>query len=67
MPLFFRCFIYWGYRYFLRLGFLDGLAGWRWHFWQGLWYRLLVDRKVLEIKKACGYRRERIIEYLGVK
>ena len=22
-------------RYFLRGGFLDGRAGWRWHFWQG--------------------------------
>ncbi len=24
---------------------IDGRAGWRWHFWQGLWYRWLVDRE----------------------
>jgi len=67
LPPFLRCFIYWGYRYFLRLGFLDGLAGWRWHFWQGLWYRLLVDRKILGIRKTCGFNRERIAEYVRVK
>ncbi len=25
---------------------IDGRAGWRWHFWQGLWYRWLVDREI---------------------
>ena len=25
-----------------------------WHFFQGWWYRSLVDAKVFEIKKACG-------------
>ena len=28
-------------RNFLKLGFLDGLPSFRWHFWQGLWYRWL--------------------------
>ena len=32
--------------YFLKLGFLDGLPGFRWHFYQGLWYRWLVDREI---------------------
>ena len=55
-------------RYFLKLGFLDGLPrsrkldyplallgpqnkffggyGFRWHFWQGLWYHWLVDKEI---------------------
>ena len=50
LPPYFRAFAYFCVRYFLKLGFLDGVAGWRWHFWQGLWYRWLVDR---EISKLC--------------
>ena len=47
-PLFARCFLYWFYRYFLRLGFLDGKEGLIFHFLQGLWFRLLVDAKLVE-------------------
>jgi glycosyltransferase involved in cell wall biosynthesis len=47
-PPFLRAFAYWGFRYFLRLGFLDGLPGLVFHFNQGLWYRLLVDAKLHE-------------------
>jgi len=32
------------------LGFLDGGKGFFWHFLQGLWYRLLVDLKIMEIE-----------------
>ena len=46
LPRYFRALAYFCIRYFLKLGFLDGLAGWRWHFWQGLWYRWLVDREI---------------------
>lgn len=53
-PLFWRSFAYFCYRYFLRLGFLEGKEGFMWHFFQGWWYRSLVDAKVYEIKKACG-------------
>jgi len=52
-----RALIYFLYRYFLRLGFLDGRAGFYFHLMQGLWYRTLVDAKVLEIEdyaKANG-------------
>lgn len=35
-------------------GFLDGKEGLCWNFFQGLWYRMLVDAKVYEIKKAWG-------------
>ncbi len=46
LPPYFRAFAYFCLRYFVKLGFLDGLAGFRWHFWQGLWYRWLVDREI---------------------
>lgn len=49
-PLFFMWFLsgvaYFCIRYFLKRGFRDGRAGWRWHFWQGLWYSWLVDREI---------------------
>lgn len=53
LPLFFRAFVYFIYRYIFKLGFLDGKEGFLWHFLQGWWYRTLVDVKVLEIKKKA--------------
>jgi glycosyltransferase involved in cell wall biosynthesis len=49
-PLFLRAFLYFNYRYFLQLGFLDGRPGLIWHFLQGFWYRFLVDAKIAQIK-----------------
>ena len=48
MPLFFRSLIYFLYRYFIRLGFLDGTPGLVFHFLQGFWYRFYVDVKIWE-------------------
>ena len=59
-PLFWRSFAYFCYRYFFRLGFMEGKEGFLWHFLQGWWYRTLVDAKVYEIKKTCGNDREKI-------
>lgn len=42
-PLFVRPFAYWFYRYFVRLGFLDGRQGLIFHFLQGCWFRFLID------------------------
>lgn len=50
-PLFLRAILYWIYRYFFRLGFLDGKEGFIFHFLQGLWFRLLVDIKIAQMKK----------------
>jgi glycosyltransferase involved in cell wall biosynthesis len=50
MPPLIRPFIYFFYRYFLRLGFLDGIRGFIFHFLHGLWYILLIDIKYLEMK-----------------
>ena len=51
LPRYFRAVAYFCSRYFFKLGFLDGVAGWRWHFWQGLWYRWLVDREICKSVK----------------
>lgn len=49
-PPYLRAFIYFSIRYFVLLGFLDGYAGWMWHFWQGLWYRWIVDMEIGRLK-----------------
>lgn len=51
LPPFYRAFLYWAYRYFLRLGFLDGKEGLIYHFLQAFWYRFLVDAKLFEMQK----------------
>src|SRR5215472_1548839 len=45
-----RAVAYFFYRYIVRLGFLDGRAGLAFCVMQALWYRMLVDLKVLEIE-----------------
>lgn len=64
MPLFWRAFVFFFLRYFMRLGFLDGKEGFLWHFLQGWWYRTLADAKVYEIKKVCNYDKDSIMRYL---
>ncbi len=58
MPPLIRPFIYFFYRYFLRLGFLDGKAGFVYHFLQGLWYPFLIDVKYLELKRKLNDKRK---------
>ncbi|MBQ6187226.1 MAG: glycosyltransferase family 2 protein [Prevotella sp.] len=65
LPVFWRSFIYFLYRYFFKMGFLDGKEGFLWDFMQGWWYRTLVDTNIYEIKKACGNDKEKIKEYLA--
>ena len=64
MPLFIRPFIYFIWRYFIKLGFLDGKQGLIWHFLQGFWYRFLVDAKVNEIYLKAGKNKESIQKVL---
>ncbi len=59
LPAFYRAFFYWFYRYFLRLGFLDGKEGMIYHFLQGFWYRFLVDAKLYEVQKGAPEARRR--------
>ena len=67
MPLFWRAFGYFVYRYIIKLGFLDGKEGFLWDFMQGWWYRTLVDAKVFEAKKACGDDKEALRMFIRDK
>jgi glycosyltransferase involved in cell wall biosynthesis len=53
LPLFFRPFLFFFFRYFILFGFIDGIPGFLWHFHQCFWYRILVDSKIYEIKTIC--------------
>lgn len=48
LPKFLRARLYYWYRYYLKLGFLDGQAGRVHAFFQAYWYRYLVDAKIYE-------------------
>lgn len=51
IPLLIRPFLYFIYRYFFRLGFLDGKEGLIFHVLQGFWFRFLIDAKIFEKNK----------------
>ena len=63
VPLFTRPIFYFIYRYFLRLGFIDGKQGLMWHFLQGFWYRFLIDVKIYEIYQRVGRDKQAIIQF----
>jgi glycosyltransferase involved in cell wall biosynthesis len=52
LPLYWRPALYFGYRYVLRLGFLDGREGFVFHVLQAFWYRLLVDINIDEMRRT---------------
>jgi glycosyltransferase involved in cell wall biosynthesis len=49
-PLYLRGVLYFLFRYFIRLGFLDGRQGFVFHFLQGCWNWILVDAKIDEAR-----------------
>lgn len=51
-PVSLRALMLFLYRYFVRLGFLDGFYGFLFHFYQGYWYRFLVDSKYTALIEA---------------
>lgn len=51
LPKFWRAHLYFIYRYYFKLGFLDGPEGKIFHFLQAYWYRFLVDAKMYECEK----------------
>jgi glycosyltransferase involved in cell wall biosynthesis len=71
LPLFIRPFLYFFYRYFFRLGFLEGKTGLVWHILQGFWFQFLVDAKIFQIKHLAQKHNKSIREVLtqdfGVK
>jgi glycosyltransferase involved in cell wall biosynthesis len=63
MPFWLSTPLYFIFRYFIQLGFLDGLPGVIYHVLQGFWYRFLVGAKVCEYERAMAgatTRRERV-------
>jgi hypothetical protein len=63
MPLYLRPVLYFSYRYFFKLGILDGKQGFIFHFLQGFWFRLIVDIKIEEKKndiRRGEYKRSEI-------
>lgn len=67
LPLFWRAFLYFCIRYFLKGGMFEGRAGFLWCFLQGWWYRTLVDALIYEIKQKTGGDKEKIRELLKVE
>ncbi len=55
-PLFVRSVFYFIYRYFFKLGFLDGKEGLVFHGLQGFWFRFLIDTVIMEIQKELSHR-----------
>ena len=53
-PLFIRPAGFWFYRYFIRLGFLDGVPGFIFHLLHAFWFRFLVDALIFEAKITKG-------------
>ena len=70
LPLFIRPILYFIYRYFVRLGFVDGRMGFLYHFFHALWYRLVVDLFIYRVKlishKNGGNIRTAIREVLHI-
>ena len=71
LPLFLRPFLYFFYRYVIRLGFLEGKPGLIWHILQGFWFQFLVDAKIYQIKHLAKKHQKSVkqvlIEDFGVK
>lgn len=61
-PLFVRAFLYFFYRYFFKLGFLDGGRGLVFHVLQGFWFRFLVDAIVLELRVKMRDEKKTLVE-----
>lgn len=50
LPVGVRPFLLFMNKYILRLGFLDGVAGFIYHFLHEFWFPLMVDAKLLELR-----------------
>ena len=51
LPLLIRPFLYFVYRYFLLLGFLDGKEGLILCYLQAFWYQSMIDIKIIELRR----------------
>lgn len=53
LPPFIRPILYFMFRYFIQAGFLDGYSGLNYAYRQALWYRLLIDVRILSLRRKC--------------
>ena len=60
LPMFFRAKMYYLYRYYFQLGFLDGKEGKIFAFLQAYWFRFLVDAKLYEREKDTSQHSDTI-------
>jgi len=73
LPFWVGPFLYFIYRYFMQLGFLDGRSGLIYHFLQGFWYRFLVGAKIAEFEmlisncKSNSEKIDKLFELSGLK
>jgi len=58
LPMGFRAGLYFIYRYFFMLGFLDGRPGFFFAVFQGLLYRLVVDMKINQVERCIEVHRD---------
>ena len=65
LPPFCRPIILFVFRYFIQLGFLDGRQGFIWAFFQGLWYRMLVDTHIWAVRMHCNSNEDAIRDYFA--
>lgn len=69
LPSTLRTSLYFFYRYVIGRGFLDGKAGFFFHFLQAFWYRTLVEAKLYELEmraKAAGLTPYQLLSREGV-
>lgn len=64
LPLFVRPFLFFGYRYLWKLGFLEGRTGFLFHFLQAFWFRLLIDIKLSDLERRVASREVEIADLL---
>ncbi len=64
IPLFVRPFFYFVFRYFIKLGFLDGKRGFIFCTLQAFWYRFLVDTKIFQITSLAKQEHKTIPEVI---
>lgn len=55
LPMGMRAYLYYLYRYYIKLGFLDGKEGKIFAFLQAYWYRFLVDAKIYEVEREKDF------------
>jgi glycosyltransferase involved in cell wall biosynthesis len=61
-PLFLRSFMYFIYRYIVKLGFLDGKEGFIFYVLQSFWFRFLVDAKVFEMTLKLNQKENKTLK-----